>query len=681
MEIGSLFNVQIMDLNLKAKTKKQAISKLCHLAYKQKVVSDAEKFENDIWVREQQGTTGIGDGIAIPHNRSKYVKKATIIFAKTSSKLDWDSLDNKPVKLIFMIAMPLLSDDTHLKALATLASYLIDPKIVKELLKVKNPEAVVKIFSKQQESKDDGSLVDDSGKVLAITACPTGIAHTYMAQEKLEYFAKQLNVSIKVETQGRSGQENVLTKEDISNAKAIIIAADKNIEGVERFAGKKVLYAGTKDAITAGDKLIQKALSGEGEIVKEQSKNDDSFLTDIVQSWKSFRSVYKHIMAGVSRMLPFIVAGGIILGIGFLLDSGIDGNNNFGTVRLQSGWFSALGKLSLSMIVPVLGGFIAYSLVGWQGLLPGFIAGLIADAPGLLYTVDINEGWSNLWGRLIPEIKIGDITLQFNSGFIGAIIGGYLAGVIVFALTQWTRKVPATFRGVKDIVFVPLLSVLFIGLIMFALNIPLGFLNLGLKTGIKKMYDYNLHILVGIIVAAMMAVDMGGPINKAAYVLGTSLIADGESGQKVMASVMAGGMVPPLIIALTTLIFKSQYTIEERNAGISNWFMGLSFITEGAIPFAATRPKKVIPSIVIGSAITGALVMLFNISLPAPHGGIFVFPLLRNHWVTDSGMQIGLGIILYVAALVVGMVIGALLLGLLNSKYFMEKISNKKVKK
>lgn len=679
MEINNLFSSELMAFNLAATDKKTAIRKLCELLEKHKVVSNAKKFEADVWKRENKGTTGIGDHIAMPHNRSKYVKKPTIVFARVDN-LEWESLDNQPVKLIFLIAMPLTGDDEHLKALAKLSSYLMNQENIKKLLKAKTPEAVLTVFQPQSASNEVASVVTNktTDKILAVTACPTGIAHTYMAQEKLQQIAKQLNVAIKVETQGRSGQENILTTTDIEHASVVIVAADKNIEGINRFVGKKVIFVGTKDAINKGNELIQKALNGDAPIFEGSATSaDNSFVVNNNQGWKTFRQVYKHIMAGVSRMLPFIVAGGIILGLGFLLDSGTDGSlNEFGTVRYQSGWFSGLGKLSLSMMVPVLGGFIAHSLVGWQGLLPGMIAGLIAESPGLLYSAG-NDSWSNLWGRLLPELKIGTMTLQFNSGFIGAIVGGYLAGAIVLSLMQVTRKIPNAFKGVKDIVFVPLVSVLLIAAAMFVLSIPLGFLNLGLKTGIKEMYDYNLHILVGIILATMMAVDMGGPINKAAYVLGTTLISEGLAGQRIMASVMAGGMTPPLVIALTTLLFKKQYSVEERNMGISNWFMGLSFITEGAIPFAATRPKKVIPTIVVASAITGALVMAFNISLPAPHGGIFVFPLLKNHWVTESGMQVALGIGLYISAIAIGTIVGALLLGLLNSPILIKKITKK----
>lgn len=676
MIITKLFNTKLINLQFSAKNKKQAINKLCKLAYENKIVTDAINFEKDIMAREQQGTTGIGDGIAIPHNRSKYVKKPAIIFARITKGLEWESLDNKPVKLIFLIAMPYEGDDTHLKALATLSSYLIDQKNIESLLHAKKPEDVLKVFGPNSKVPEESFIKETIANVVAVTACPTGIAHTYMAQEKLEFFAKQLNVKIKVETQGRSGLENALTMKDIDNAQAIIIAADKNIEGLERFSGRKVLQVKTKDAIASGAQVIQNAIKGGGEIIKTGSIEDPNFVNNSIASWKVFRGFYKHIMTGVSRMLPFVVAGGIILGIGFLLDSGNSGNN-FGTIRSYAGWFSALGKLCMSMMVPVLAGFITYSLVGWQGLLPGFITGLMADSPSILYWNDNPSNWENLWGRLIPEIKIGSNVLEFNSGFIGAIIGGYIAGIIVFSLMRLTRKVPSSIKGVKDIVFIPLLSVLIMGVIMFALNVPLGLLNWGLKEGITRMYEIHLHILVGVIVAAMMAVDMGGPINKAAYVLGTTFLKEGVEGQRIMASVMAGGMTPPLVIALTTLLFKQQYTIEERNAGISNWFMGLSFITEGAIPFVATRPKKVLPTIIISSAITGALVMLFQVSLPAPHGGIFVFALLKTSLVNEIGMSIGLGISLYISAIIIGVIFGALLLGFLNSNYFTNKFSKK----
>lgn len=677
MDIARLFNSKLMIIDKTIKSKSETIETLAKLAFKEKVIDNLELFIKDINARESLSTTGMGDAIAIPHCRSAAVKIPAILFAQVND-IDWQAMDNKPVKLVFMIAMPMNAGSDHLQALAKLSQLLVKNEIKTQLLNAKTNEEIISAFNVEVKKPE---TVNNSGSydIIAITACPTGIAHTYMAQEKLEQVSKKLNLKIKVETQGRSGIDNHLTAEDIKHAKAIIIAADKNIEGLERFNNKLVLKTGTKIAINTTEQLLKDALNKKGEILKVATTNDFSPSTEL--NWKIFKNAYGHIMAGVSRMLPFVVAGGIIMGIAFLLDAGITGND-LGSTREVSGWFMGLGKISFKMMVPILGGFVAYSIIGWQGLLPGFIAGMIADGPAELY------GDKGLWSRLLPDFSFEYLgkkqVMDFNSGFIGAIIGGFIAGLIVFLLVKVTKKTPKSLRGVRDIIFVPLFSVLLIGVVMFAINIPLGFLNLGIKLGISGMYRVKLNILVGIILAAMMAVDMGGPINKAAYVLGTVFIKEGVDGQRIMASVMAGGMVPPLAIALSTTIFKNQYTESERNAGISNWFMGLSFITEGAIPFAATRPKKVIPSIVIGSALTGALVMAFNISLGAPHGGIFVFALLRNNWFTDLSSSIGLGIGLYSLAIIIGMVTGALLLGLLNSNMIQEFINkrfkNKKLK-
>lgn len=686
MKIVKLFNSKLMIIDKTIKSKSETIQALAQLAFKEKVIDNLELFIKDINARESLSTTGMGDAIAIPHCRSESVKIPTILFAKVND-IDWQSMDNKPVKLVFMIAMPLDAGSDHLQALAKLSQLLVKDEIKIQLLNAKTNEEIINAFNIDIE-KTKILNTNVQYDIIAITACPTGIAHTYMAQEKLEQISKNLNLKIKVETQGRSGIDNHLTAADIKNAKAIIIAADKNIEGIERFNNKTVLKTGTKNAINMTEQLLKDALNKKGEVLKIATTSNE-FSPSNELNWKIFKNAYGHIMAGVSRMLPFVIAGGIIMGISFLLDAGIK-QKDMGSSGEVAGWLLGLGKIAFKMMIPILGGFVAYSIIGWQALLPGIIAGIIADAPDELY------GSNGLWARLLPNFSFyafgKNQVMDFNSGFIGAIIGGFIAALIVFLLVKITKKTPKSLRGVRDIIFVPLFSVLLIGLVMFTINIPLGFLNLGIKLGISGMYEVKLNILVGIILAGMMAADMGGPINKAAYVLGVVFSKEGIDGERIMASVMAGGMVPPLVIALSTTIFKKQYTESERNAGISNWFMGLSFITEGAIPFAATRPKKVIPSIVVGSSITGALVMAFNISLNASHGGIFVFALVKNNWFNhlDSSISLAIGILLYSLAIIIGMVIGALLLGLLNSnkiqelikKYFKNsKIRNKEIKK
>ncbi|MDQ7982892.1 MAG: fructose-specific PTS transporter subunit EIIC [Spiroplasma sp.] len=509
-------------------------------------------------------------------------------------------------------------------------------------------------------------------EVIAITACPTGIAHTYMAKEKILEAAKELNMSCKVETQGRSGNEDVLTPEDIDHAKVIIFANDKALTGVDRFNGKQVLQVGTKEAIVDSKKLIKDYL---GEKVKlttiNQKAAKDGEAVDF--SFSNFKFVTRNLLGGVSRMLPFVVAGGIILGIGFLLDTGNSGGD-FGVTRSVAAWFSGLGKVIFSMMIPILGAYVCYSIVGPQGLLPGMVCGLAANAPEMLYQAG-KTGWANTWGRIFP-----DSISSFNSGFFGAIIGAYLAAFVVFGLTKGLQKSPKALRGVRDIVFIPVVSALAAGVIMFGINIPLGYLNYGLGLGLKYLAQYNLSALAGLIIGVMMAVDMGGPINKAAYVFGTATIdssntafesiRSSNNGTIFMAASMVAGMAPPLALALSTRIFKKYWTEKDVEGGNTNWFLAACFITEGAIPYAAQDPKRVIPSAVIGSGVTGAIMTGFGVTLSAPHGGIFVFPLMGiqdngTNWFqmpTTAG-SIGVGISITLIALFVGALVSAAMLG------------------
>lgn len=514
-------------------------------------------------------------------------------------------------------------------------------------------------------------------EVIAITACPTGIAHTYMAKEKILEAAKELKMTCKVETQGRSGNEDVLTAEDIEHAKVIIFAADKALMGLERFNGKQVLEVGTKDAIMDSKKLINDYLGGKAKLSTiKQAANASG--ENLEFSLKNFKYVTRNLLAGVSRMLPFVVAGGIILGIGFLLDSGNSGGD-FGTTRQVAAWFSGLGKVIFSMMIPILGAYICYAIVGPQGLLPGMVAGLIANAPEMLYKAG-GTGWSNTWGRIFPS------SIQnFNSGFFGAIIGAYLVAFVVYGLTKGMKKMPKSLQGVRDIVFIPVISALAAGVIMFVLNIPLGYLNYGLGLGLTEMAKVNLSALAGLIVGIMMAIDMGGPINKAAYVFGTATIdasntafdsiRASNNGTIFMAASMIAGMVPPLAIALSTRIFKKYWTQKDVEGGNTNWFLAACFITEGAIPYAAQDPKRVIPSCVVGSAVTGAILTGFGVTLSAPHGGVFVFPLLGiqdngTNWfkMSNQGGSLGIGILIALLALFIGAIISAVILGFWRKK-------------
>lgn len=511
-----------------------------------------------------------------------------------------------------------------------------------------------------------------SPEVIAITACPTGIAHTYMAKEKILEAAKELKMTCKVETQGRSGNEDVLTAEDIANAKVIIFANDKALTGLDRFNGKEVIQVGTKEAILDSKKLINDYLNKTGKLTTINQAAKEGEAVDF--SFDNFKHVTRNLLGGVSRMLPFVVAGGIILGIGFLIDSGNSGGN-FGVTRGAAAWFSGLGKVIFSMMIPILGAYICYSIVGPQGLLPGMVCGLVANAPAMLYKDDGGAGWENTWGRIFP-----DSIKNFNSGFFGAIIGAYLVAFVVYGLTKVLKKTPKSLRGVKDIVFVPVVTALAAGAIMFAINIPLGYLNYGLGLGLKYLSEYNLSALAGLIIGIMMAVDMGGPINKAAYVFGTvtidasqtayESIRSSNGGTTFMAAAMVAGMVPPLAIALSTRIFKKYWSAKDIDGGNTNWFLAACFITEGAIPYAAEDPKRVIPASVVGSGVTGAILAGFGITLSAPHGGVFVFPLLNiqdngSNWfkMPTQGGSIGVAIAITIIALVVGALISASILG------------------
>lgn len=533
------------------------------------------------------------------------------------------------------------------------------------------------------QTKKTGKTVTKDAKsevkfpeVIAITACPTGIAHTYMAKEKILEAAKELKMTCKVETQGRSGNENILTKEEVEHAKVIIFAADKALVGLERFNGKKVLEVGTKDAIVDSKKLINNYSEGKAKLKEIKKSANEGENIDF--SLENFKHITRNLLAGVSRMLPFVVAGGIILGIGFLLDTGNSGGD-FGVTRPVAAWFSGLGKVIFSMMIPILGAYICYSLVGPQGLLPGMVCGLLANAPEMLYKAN-GTGWSNTWGRIFPPS-----VANFNSGFFGAIIGAYLVAFVIYGLSKGLKKTPKSLQGVRDIVLVPVVTALAAGLIMFVINIPLGYLNYGLGLGLKALAQYNLSALAGLIIGAMIAADLGGPINKAAYVFGTATIdasntafesiRSSNNGTIFMAAAMLAGMVPPLAIAISTRMFKKAWTQKNIEGGNTNWFLAACFITEGAIPYAVEDPKRVIPSAITGSAVTGAIATGFGVTLSAPHGGVFVFPLLGiqdngSNWfkMSTQGGSIGIGILIAVVALATGALVTASILGLWRMK-------------
>ncbi|AME11005.1 phosphoenolpyruvate-dependent sugar phosphotransferase system, EIIA 2 [Mycoplasma mycoides subsp. mycoides] len=661
MHIKDLFNQNTSFFKQEFKTKTQIIDFLVSKLLEQKIISKKTVVLNAIKTREKLESTAIGDGIAIPHALNEAVLKPTVCFMSLKNPIKWNNNDNQLVDLVFLIVTNDQNGDDHITAIAGLSSKFLDSNVLNKLREIENFDELVEIFNDKKELKEELINKNEFFDVVGITACPTGIAHTYLASDKLTEYAKSLNLSIKIETQGRRGIENQLTEQDIKNAKVIILAHDKAIEGMSRFNNHKVIDTSTKDAIYNGKELISNFDTHPKLKEIKNIKADDSNMGEL--SLKKFKDFKGNLLGGVSRMLPFVVAGGIILGIAFLLDF-ITGNGNakgdFGTVNKVSGWFAAAGKTAMMMMVPILGGYIAYAIVGPQGLMPGVVAGLLADNTGGFAYGTIGS-WSGLWKRILPD------HLPTNSGFIGAMVGGYLAAFIVFGLTIGMQKFKKPFHGVRDIVFIPILSLLGISLTMFVLNIPLGYLLYGIQLGLTYMAKNNLLIILGAIIGLMMCVDMGGPINKIAYVLGTASVS-GSFGQEaiftnIMAASMAGGMIPPLGIALCTVLFKKVWTSKERDAAKANWLMGSFFISEGAIPFMVTDPKRISVSALSGGFVTGLLVGAFKITLPAPHGGIFVFPLLNSELFIQHSVAKGMGIALFILAILIGTLVMTLILG------------------
>ncbi len=683
MKIIDYFTEATTFLKTSVTDKAEVFATLATALVNNETVTDSAKLIKALEKRETEGPTGVGDGLAIPHCSSSSVTKPSIAIMTLEKVVDWQSLDDKPVDIIFMITTPKQGGEQHLQALAKLAGFLVKSEVVTQIRAAKTFADILKAFI-EPVTDHDKMKTNGHYDVIGITACPTGIAHTYMAKEKMEEAAKTMGLTIKVETQGRSSNENVLTATDIANAKAIIFGIDKKITGMDRFNGVSYLETSTKDVIYHSPNVIQDALNGKRLTIGKGGKGGNDEVGEL--SLKNFKDVTKNLLGGVSRMLPFVVAGGIILGIGFLLDSGKTGKN-FGVTRDVSAWFSGLGKVIFGMMVPILGAYVCYSIVGPQGLLPGMTAGLIANAPGMLYDTENKTGWANTWGRLFP-----DSISNFNSGFFGALIGGYLVAFAVYGCQKGFARFHPSLRGVRDIVLIPVLTALAAGVLMFGLNIPLGYLNYGLSLGLKAIADYNLNALIGIIIGLMMAADMGGPINKAAYVFGTLTIDATQTayegirstngGTVFMACAMLAGMVPPLALALCTRMFKKYWTKKDVEQGNTNYFLAVCFITEGAIPFAAADPKRTIPSIMVGSAITGAIVSGFGVTLAAPHGGGFVFPLLQiqdngKNWfsIANHGASIGVAVLISVIALIIGSFISALILGF----WRMHDVKNNKI--
>ncbi|AXK51365.1 PTS fructose transporter subunit IIABC [Spiroplasma alleghenense] len=698
MELKNLFSAQTSFFDVDLQTREEVIDFLAAKLAEENIINNQKAFVTAIKKREAQGSTGIGDGIAIPHALDKSVNQTCVAFASLKNPVDWDSLDGKPTKLVFMIMTNGKNGEEHLSVLGDLSTYLMKEENQKVLMKAKKITDLEKVFGapKKEEKKLKAGQHYD---VVGITACPTGIAHTYMSAEKLVEVAGKMGLTVKVETQGRRGTENQLTAEDIENAKVRIIAIDKQIDGMGRFNGFDVIKTNTKDVIYNAETLIEGFKKGE-KVTKIQGEANGGSESGGNFSLKQFADIKGNLLGGVSKMLPFVVAGGIILGIGFLIDfaaGNADAGGDYGTVNWVAGWFSGLGKVAMGAMVPILAAYIAYSIIGPQGLMPGFVAGVLANGDGMVYGSQ-KTGWGNLWGRVLPE------GLPFSSGFIGAMVGAYLAALIVFGWSKAFSKVSKGWMGVRDIVFVPVLSLLGIGTAMFAINIPLGYVMYGIQEGLtllstpSKTGGVNLLILVGALIGFMMCVDMGGPINKIAYTLGTmtvggTLVNGLGTETVIMAAAMAGGMIPPLGIAVCTLLFKKVWSVEDRDAAKANWLMGACFISEGAIPFMVKDPKRVALSAMAGGFVTGLIVGAFTITLAAPHGGVFVFPLLESKaamFSGNKGLAVGMGVALYILAIAIGTFTMALILGFWkladenkakSESKAIEEIATKKTKK
>ncbi|XCY68085.1 fructose-specific PTS transporter subunit EIIC [Streptococcus iniae] len=649
MKLQDLLNKDLMILDLQATSKEVAIDEMISNLVDNKVVTDFETFKAGIMAREAQTSTGLGDGIAMPHSKNSAVSQASVLFAKSNKGVDYASLDGQATDLFFMIVAPDGANDTHLVALAQLSQYLLKDGFADQLRKTRSADDVIALFDaseKEEKAKEQVQPVMASDFIVAVTACTTGIAHTYMAEEALKKQAKEMGIAIKVETNGASGVGNRLTADDIKKAKGVIVVADKAVE-MDRFDGKPLVSRPVADGIKKSEELITMLMTGEAR--PYQAKNAVSEKASSSEKMSLGGAFYKHLMGGVSQMLPFVIGGGIMIAIAFLLDNMLgvpkDQLGNLGSYHEIAAIFMKIGGAAFSFMLPVLAGYIAYSIAEKPGLVAGFVAGAIASS-GLAF------------GK-VPFAQGGEASLALAgvpSGFLGALVGGFLAGGVILALRKLLSGLPRSLEGVKSILLYPLLGVLITGFLMLFVNIPMATINTALNSFLEGLSGSS-AILMGLLVGGMMAVDMGGPVNKATYVFGTGTLAAtvSDGGSVVMVAVMAGGMVPPLAVFVATLLFKDKFTKEERESGLTNIVMGLSFITEGAIPFGAADPARAIPSFIAGSALAGALVGLAGIKLMAPHGGIFVIALTSNP-------------LLYLVFIAIGAVVSGILFGALRKK-------------
>lgn len=648
MKIQDVLKKDVMLLDLQATSKEAVIDEMITSLVDKGYVTDFEVFKTGILNREAQTTTGLGDGIAMPHAKNAAVKEATVLFAKSNKGVDYASLDGQPTDLFFMIAAPEGANDTHLAALAELSKYLMKPGFADKLRSVSSPEEVIAVFDEAEAADKvaEEEVVAPSGDrpfIVAVTACTTGIAHTYMAEEALKKQAAEMGVDIKVETNGASGVGNKLTAEDIKNAAGVIIAADKAVD-MPRFNGKPLVSRPVAAGIKQPKELINLILEGKA---SAYTASEGAATVESSEKLSLGKAFYKHLMSGVSQMLPFVIGGGILIALAFLVDNllGVpnDSLSSLGSYNELASMFMKIGGAAFGFMLPLLAGYIAYSIAEKPGLVAGFVAGAIANS-GLAF------------GK-IPYAAGGEETLALagvSSGFLGALVGGFLAGGVVLVLRNALRNLPKSLQGLNAILLLPLLGTALTGFLMFFVNIPMAAINTGMNNFLSGL-EGSSAVLLGLVLGGMMAVDMGGPVNKAAYVFGTGTLAAtvANGGSVAMAAVMAGGMVPPLAVFVATLLYKNKFTQEERNSGLTNIVMGLSFITEGAIPFGAADPARAIPSFIAGSALAGALVGLSGIQLIAPHGGIFVIALTSNP-------------LLYLAYVAIGAVVSGILYGALR---------------
>ena len=651
MKIQDVLNKNVMLFDLQATDKEGVINEMIQSLVDNGVVTDFETFKAGIMNREAQTSTGLGDGIAMPHSKNEAVKEATVLFAKSNKGVDYASLDGQPTDLFFMIAAPEGANDTHLAALAELSKYLMKPGFADKLRQASTPEQVIAAFDAEEqvaaaeEAKKAEAVKEaassDKPLIVAVTACTTGIAHTYMAEEALIKKGEEMGVTVRVETNGASGVGNRLTAEEIAKAEGVIIAADKAVE-TARFDGKKLISKPVAAGIRQTEELIQTILDGKADVFHAENAAEARASQEKLSLGGAF---YKHLMSGVSQMLPFVIGGGILIALAFLIDQvmGVpqDQLSSLGSYHVLAAQFKTIGGVAFGFMLPVLAGYIGFSIAEKPGFVAGFIAGSIASS-------------GSAFGNIAYGAAKGELPAAVSSGFLGALVGGFLAGGVILVLRKALAGLPRSLDGIRSILLLPLLGVGLTGFLMFLINIPMAAINTGLNNFLSSLSGSS-AVLLGLLVGGMMAVDMGGPVNKAAYVFATGTLAESvaSGGSIVMAAVMAAGMVPPLAVFVATVLFKDKFTQEERDSGLTNIVMGLSFITEGAIPFGAADPARAIPSFIAGSALTGALVGLAGLKLMAPHGGIFVIALTSNP-------------LLYILFVLIGAVVSGILFGLLR---------------